>query len=212
MRIGYSLSPPVDLGFDAVSARGLVTFHGKGPDKAGGGPRLFERAGNGDGGGGVSRAVVLVDLCGDGLVDGFSRPADTEQDDGAKDGSQKNEGCFSLFAVHQIRLLMILHFYAECASEKRANPREGGGEGDVEQKVHEVRFFVVPEQLRGGDALDLGVKIREKVRVAQQHPVEKENVVDLHDIEDDEVAREKRAEGDIVPNAVLRGEDCRTEK
>ena len=41
--------------------------------------------------------------------------------------------------------------------------------------------------------------------MAQQHPVEKENVVDLHDIEDDEVAREKRAEGETVPNAVPRG-------
>ena len=60
-----------------------------------------------------------------------------------------------------------------------------------------MRFFVVPEQLRGGDALDLGVKMRKEVRMAQQHPVEKENVVDLHDIEDDEVAREKRAEGKL---------------
>lgn len=48
--------------------------------------------------------------------------------------------------------------------------------------------------------------------MAQQHPVEKENVVDLHDIEDHEIPREKRAEGDTVPNAVPRGEDCRTEK
>lgn len=78
--------------------------------------------------------------------------------------------------------------------------------------MHEVRFFVVPEQLRGGDALDLGVKMRKEVRMAQQHPVEKENVVGLHDIEDDEVAREKRAEGEAVFDAVLRGEDCRTEK
>ena len=78
--------------------------------------------------------------------------------------------------------------------------------------MHEVRFFVVPEQLRGGDALDLGVKAGEKVRVAQQHPVEKENVVGLHDIEDDEVAREKRAEVEAVFDAVLRGEDCRPEK
>lgn len=68
--------------------------------------------------------------------------------------------------------------------------------------MHEVRFFVVPEQLRGGDALDLGVKMRKEVRMAQQHPVEKENVVDLHDIEDDEVAREKRAEGETVFDAL----------
>ena len=60
----------------------------------------FERAGNGDGGGRVSRTVVLVNPCGNGFVNSFSRPADAEQDDGAKDGSQKNEGCFSLFAVH----------------------------------------------------------------------------------------------------------------
>lgn len=48
--------------------------------------------------------------------------------------------------------------------------------------------------------------------MAQQHPVEKENVVGLHDIEDDEIPREKRAEGEAVFDAVLRGEDCRTEK
>lgn len=48
--------------------------------------------------------------------------------------------------------------------------------------------------------------------MAQQHPVEKENVVGLHDIEDHEIPREKRAEGETVPNAVPRGEDCRTEK
>lgn len=48
--------------------------------------------------------------------------------------------------------------------------------------------------------------------MAQQHPVEKENVVGLHDIEDDEVAREKRAEGETVFDAVPRGEDCHTEK
>ena len=28
--------------------------------------------------------------------------------------------------------------------------------------MHEVRFFIVPEQLRGGDALDLGVKNEER--------------------------------------------------
>lgn len=48
--------------------------------------------------------------------------------------------------------------------------------------------------------------------MAQQHPVEKENVVGLHDIEDDEIPREKRAEGEAVFDAVPRGEDCRTEK
>ena len=48
--------------------------------------------------------------------------------------------------------------------------------------------------------------------MAQQHPVEKENVVGLHDIEDHEIPREKRAEGETVPNAVPRGEDCRIEK
>ena len=48
--------------------------------------------------------------------------------------------------------------------------------------------------------------------MAQQHPVEKENVVDLHDIEDHEIPREKRAEGETVPNAVPRGEDRRAEK
>ena len=48
--------------------------------------------------------------------------------------------------------------------------------------------------------------------MAQQHPVEKENVVGLRDIEDHEIPREKRAEGETVPNAVPRGEDCRTEK
>ena len=32
-----------------------------------------------------------------------------------------------------------------------------------------MRFFVVPEQLRGGDALDLGAKMRKEVRMAQQH-------------------------------------------
>ena len=61
-----------------------------------------------------------------------------------------------------------------------------------------MRFFVVSEQLRGGDALDLRVKMRKEVRMAQQHPVEKENVVDLHDIEDHEIPREKRAEGEAV--------------
>ena len=48
--------------------------------------------------------------------------------------------------------------------------------------------------------------------MAQQHPVEKENVVDLHDIEDHEIPREKRAEGETVFDAVPRGEDCRAEK
>ena len=37
---------------------------------------------------------------------------------------------------------MILHFYAECALEKRTHPCEGGGEGDVKKKMHKVRFFV----------------------------------------------------------------------
>ena len=36
---------------------------------------------------------------------------------------------------------MILHFYAECALEKRTHPCEGGGEGDVKKKMHKVRFF-----------------------------------------------------------------------
>ena len=68
--------------------------------------------------------------------------------------------------------------------------------------MRKMRFFVVPEQLRGGDALDLGVKMRKEVRMAQQHPVEKENVVDLHHIEDHEIPREKRAEGETVFDAL----------
>ena len=44
--------------------------------------------------------------------------------------------------------------------------------------------------------------MRKEVRMAQQHPVEKENVVGLHDIEDDEIPREKRAEGETVFDAL----------
>ena len=94
----------------------------------------FERAGNGDGGGRVSRAVVFADLCGDGFVDGFSRPADAEQDDGAKDGSQKNEGCFSLFAVHRVHLLVLLSFDVKLPLRKACKPTRGRRRGGCRAK------------------------------------------------------------------------------
>ena len=123
------MSPPVDLGFDAVSARGLVTFHGKGPDEVSGRPCFPERAGNGDGGGSISCAVVLVDPYGDCFVDGFSCPADAEQDDGAKDGEQKNEGRFSLFAVHRVCLLVLLNFDVKLPLRKVCTPTQARRRG-----------------------------------------------------------------------------------
>ena len=62
------------------------------------------------------------------------------------------------FAVYRMRLLVILNFDVECGSEERTHPRKRGGEGDVEQEVRKVRFFIIAEQLRADDALDLGVK------------------------------------------------------
>ena len=72
-----------------------------------------------------------------------------------------------------------------------------------------VRFLVVPELMRPDDALQLRIEVREKVRVAEQHPVEERNVVELHDVEDRNEPREEPAESEAVFHAVPRGENKR---
>ena len=72
-----------------------------------------------------------------------------------------------------------------------------------------VRFLVVPELMRPDDALQLRIEVREKVRVAEQHPVEERNVVELHDVEHRNEPREEPAESEGVFHAVPRGENER---
>ncbi len=49
-----------------------------------------------------------------------------------------------------------------------------GAQRDIEQKMQQVRSFVVAEHVRPHDALQLGAEMREKVWMAEQEPVEKE--------------------------------------
>ena len=72
-----------------------------------------------------------------------------------------------------------------------------------------VRFLVVPELMRPDDALQLRLEVREKVRVAEQHPVEERDVVDLHEVEYRNEPREKLAIAEAVFHAVPRGENER---
>ena len=68
-------------------------------------------------------------LVGDCFVDGFSCPADAEQDDHAEDGNQKNEGRFSLFAVHRVRLLVLLSFDVKLSLRKACKPTQARRRG-----------------------------------------------------------------------------------
>ena len=44
-------------------------------------------------------------------------------------------------------------------------------------------LFIIPKLLRPYDALQLRVKMGEEIGVAEQEPIEEENVIDFHDIE-----------------------------
>ena len=66
----------------------------------------------------------------------------------------------------------------------------------------QMRRLVVAELLRPHDALQLRVEVGEEVGVAEQHPVEENDVVDLHGAEDAQEASEERPEAEAPPDAV----------
>ena len=66
----------------------------------------------------------------------------------------------------------------------------------------QVRRLVVAELLRPHDALQLRVEVGEEIGVAEQHPVEENDVVDLHGAEDAQEPPEERPEAEAPPDAV----------
>lgn len=94
----------------------------------------------------------------------------------------------------------------------RAHPCDQGAGGDVENEMPDMIFPVVSELVRACDALELRVKMGEEVGMGEQHPVQKADIVDVHEIEHHEKADEELPEAETVFHAVPRGEDRRSEK
>ena len=73
---------------------------------------------------------------------------------------------------------------------------------DIEQAVQDMGPLVIAKHMRADHALQLRVKMRKKARVAQQHPVKENDVVELHRIEHGEKSRKKAPKAKAVSNAV----------
>lgn len=78
--------------------------------------------------------------------------------------------------------------------------------------MEQMRFSVVPELLRAYDALHLRIKMREEAGAAEQEPVKKEDVVELHSIEHRKKAGEKLPEAEAIAQPVPRGKKQRAGK
>lgn len=68
---------------------------------------------------------------------------------------------------------------------------------------------VIPKLERACDALELRAKMGEEIGMGEQHPVQKADIVDLHEIEHYEKADEELPEAEAVFHAVPR---CAEEK
>lgn len=64
---------------------------------------------------------------------------------------------------------------------------------------------VIPKLERACDALELRAKMGEEIGMGEQHPVQKADIVDLHEIEHYEKADEELPEAEAVFHAVPRG-------
>ena len=64
--------------------------------------------------------------------------------------------------------------------------------------MYYVRLFVISELLRSHNSLQLRIKMREKVEVAEQHPIKEDDIIDLHAIEHDKKPYKERRESESV--------------
>ena len=81
--------------------------------------------------------------------------------------------------------------------------------GTYSAKMQRVRLFVVSEQLRPHNALYLRIKMRKEVRMAEQYPVKKADVVQLHDVKHRQKPHKEPPESEPVPHAVPCSENDR---
>lgn len=75
--------------------------------------------------------------------------------------------------------------------------------------MYDVLLFVIAEHMRFDYALDLGVEMREKVRVAEQNPVEEDYIIYLHNIEHCDKSSEELKKSEAFFHAVPYAEDER---
>lgn len=76
----------------------------------------------------------------------------------------------------------------------------------------DVGFCVIAEHMRADDALELRIEMGKEVRMAEQHPIEKQNIIDFHAAEHDEEAREKLCKAEFVSQPIPYAEERRAEE
>ena len=76
----------------------------------------------------------------------------------------------------------------------------------------DMGFCVIAEHMRADDALEFRIEMGKEVRMAEQHPIEKQNIIDFHAVENDEKAHEKLREAEFISNPIPYAEERRAFK
>ena len=76
----------------------------------------------------------------------------------------------------------------------------------------DMGFCVIAEHMRADDALEFRIEMGKEVRMAEQHPIEKQNIIDFHAVEHDEEAHEELRESEFISKPVPYAEERRAEE
>lgn len=76
----------------------------------------------------------------------------------------------------------------------------------------DMGFCVIAEHMRADDALEFRIEMGKEARMAEQHPIEKQNIIDFHTVEYDEKAREKLCKAEFISQPIPYAEERRAEE
>ena len=76
----------------------------------------------------------------------------------------------------------------------------------------DMGFCVIAEHMRAGNALEFRIEMGKEARMAEQYPIEKQNIIDFHAAEHDEEAHEELREAEFISNPVPYAEERRAEE
>ena len=108
--------------------------------------------------------------------------------------------------------LFFIGGYRKRTVKRECRPTRARRRGADIKRNAECGIFIVAEHVRTYDAFQLRIEVGEEIGVAEQHPIEEKDIVELHAVKHDKKPQEKPREAEAVFYAVESGEGKRAEK
>ena len=88
------------------------------------------------------------------------------------------------------------------ASEQRTYPRDQDADRNIDYVMDNMRPLVVAKHVPADNTFDFRIVSREEIGIAEQYPVEENNIECLHSVEHDDEPDKELKESEAVPDPI----------